>query len=190
MQLDPTSIARHARSGANGGIGARVSGLPSDLQRAPICAASSHLTSTITIARTHLSLDKDCPEQRPIQVPKVGKISPSPKSVVCTVATSASRRDSSHSPLMPPQRTGATSSTHSLIETCLSDSAGSSDRYRSQLLPHATSRTIVAFAPAQISVQIEFSAGTGFDRETPRIGKPLMRVPSLAFYYHAMSPRK
>jgi hypothetical protein len=24
--------------------------------------------------RTHLSLDKDCPEQRPIQVPKVGKI--------------------------------------------------------------------------------------------------------------------
>jgi hypothetical protein len=54
--------------------------------------------------RTHLSLDKDCPEQRPIQAPKVGKIMAIPKSVVCTIATSALRRDSSHSPLMPPQR--------------------------------------------------------------------------------------
>jgi hypothetical protein len=28
---------------------------------------------------------------------------------------------------------------------------------------------------------------TGFDRETPWIGKPLMRVPSLVFYFHADS---
>jgi hypothetical protein len=26
---------------------------------------------------------------------------------------------------------------------------------------------------------------TGFDREIPRIGKPLMRIPSLVFYFHA-----
>src|SRR5260370_28008181 len=42
----------------------------------------------------------------------------------------------------------------------LADSAGSGDRSRSQLPPRASSRTIFALAPARISVQIEFSAGT------------------------------
>jgi hypothetical protein len=28
---------------------------------------------------------------------------------------------------------------------------------------------------------------TGFDSEMPRIGKPLMRIPSLVFYFHADS---
>ena len=114
--------------------------------------------------RTHLSLDKDCPEQRPYRCSKSEKSSPSPKSVVCTIATSASRRDSSHSPM---------------VETRSSDSAGSRDRFLSQLLPRAfdaaaatgaTSSTHFLLAELfslsrllKVSVQIEFSAGTGLD---------------------------
>jgi hypothetical protein len=44
--------------------------------------------------RTHLSLDKDCPDSRPVQPPTRGKSSPSRKSVACTIATNASRPDS------------------------------------------------------------------------------------------------
>jgi hypothetical protein len=43
-------------------------------------------------ARTHLSLDKDCPHSRPIQ-PPTAVSSPSRKSAGCTIATSASRPD-------------------------------------------------------------------------------------------------
>jgi hypothetical protein len=50
-------------------------------------------------ARTHLSLDKDCPDPRPIMPRKIGKVfSPSLKSVVCIAATSASPPDSSQIP--------------------------------------------------------------------------------------------
>ena len=45
--------------------------------------------------RTHLSLDKDCPDSRPIMPRKTGKWSPSPKSVACITATNASPPDSS-----------------------------------------------------------------------------------------------
>ena len=43
--------------------------------------------------RSHLSLDKDCPEQRSIPARKVAKIIAIRKSAGCTIATSASRRN-------------------------------------------------------------------------------------------------
>ena len=44
-------------------------------------------------ARTHLSLDKDCPRSRPIQPPRAAESSLHRKSAGCTIATSASRPD-------------------------------------------------------------------------------------------------
>ena len=124
-------------------------------------AASSHLTSIITIAPERIfHWIRIAPSSGRYRRPKSETSSPSLKSVVCTIATSASRRDPSHSHLMP-RATGATSSTHLLIETFPAASAGSNDRFRSQLLPHATTPNDFALAPAQVSVQIEFSAGTG-----------------------------
>jgi hypothetical protein len=88
--------------------------------------------------RTHLSLDKDCPEQRPIQVPKVGKIIAIPQ-----VGGMHHRYQRLAAQLLAhtvdaAAATGATSSTHFLIETFPADSAGSSDRFRSQLPSGAT----------------------------------------------------
>ena len=40
-------------------------------------------------ARTHLALDKDAPDLRPIELPAAGKIVEVPKSAACTTATSA-----------------------------------------------------------------------------------------------------
>lgn len=48
--------------------------------------------------------------------PRSEKSSLSPNSVVCTIATSASQRDSSHSRLMPPQRPLRHRPAHFLIE--------------------------------------------------------------------------
>ena len=42
-------------------------------------------------ARTHLSLDKDCPHSRPVQPPPSGPSSPSRKPAGCTTATNASQ---------------------------------------------------------------------------------------------------
>jgi hypothetical protein len=39
--------------------------------------------------RTHLSLDKDCPDSRPIQHCSVGRVVTIPKAVACIIATNA-----------------------------------------------------------------------------------------------------
>ena len=44
--------------------------------------------------RTHLSLDKDCPDPRPVMPPGIGESSPSRKSVACITATNGSLPDS------------------------------------------------------------------------------------------------
>jgi hypothetical protein len=83
----------------------RVSGPPRHLQRAPSAPRlhilprllPSHPDASFLGQRITLSSGR-------YRRPRSEKSSPSPKSVVCTIATSASRRDSSHSPLMPPQR--------------------------------------------------------------------------------------
>ena len=46
--------------------------------------------------RTHLSLDKDCPDPRPVMPPRIGRSSPSRKSVACITATNVSPPDSYH----------------------------------------------------------------------------------------------
>jgi putative transposase len=51
------------------------------------------------VTRTHLSLDKDCPEPRPIMPRWLGKVVAIPKSVACITATNASPPDSSRLPL-------------------------------------------------------------------------------------------
>ena len=48
--------------------------------------------------RTHLSLDKDCPDSRPIQHRSVGRVVAIPKSVACIIATNVSPPDSSQTP--------------------------------------------------------------------------------------------
>jgi putative transposase len=50
-------------------------------------------------ARTHLSLDKDAPDSRPIEPPERGTIIPIPESVVCITATSDTRRSPTSAPL-------------------------------------------------------------------------------------------
>jgi hypothetical protein len=49
--------------------------------------------------RTHLSLDKDCPDLRPIQPPRMEKSSPSRKSLACITATNGSLLDLHQLPL-------------------------------------------------------------------------------------------
>jgi transposase InsO family protein len=44
--------------------------------------------------RTHLSLDKDCPDLRPIQPTRIGKVVAIPKSLACITATNGSLPDS------------------------------------------------------------------------------------------------
>src|ERR1019366_5932031 len=43
--------------------------------------------------RTHLSLDKDCPQTRPISPPTGARLLPSQRSVVCIIATNAVLRE-------------------------------------------------------------------------------------------------
>jgi putative transposase len=52
-------------------------------------------------ARTHLALDKDAPDVRPVEIPNAGRIVEIPKSVACIIATSASRRSPTPSSLQP-----------------------------------------------------------------------------------------
>jgi hypothetical protein len=44
-------------------------------------------------SRTHLSLDKDCPEPRPIHPPTAGNIIAFPRSVVCIIAINCALRE-------------------------------------------------------------------------------------------------
>ena len=46
--------------------------------------------------RTHLSLDKDCPDPRPVMPPRSEESSPSRKSVACITATNVSPPDPYH----------------------------------------------------------------------------------------------
>ena len=55
-------------------------------------------------ARTHLALDKDAPDVRPIQRPETGKIVQLPKSVACIIATSAKPRNSASSVFCTAER--------------------------------------------------------------------------------------
>ena len=64
--------------------------------------------------RTHLSLDKDCPESRPIQHAASEESSPSRKSVACIIATNASPPDSSRIPAHQSLRGGRTPSSEDL----------------------------------------------------------------------------
>ena len=48
--------------------------------------------------RTHLSLEKDCPDSRPIQLRSVGRVVAIPKSVACIIDTNGSPPDSSRIP--------------------------------------------------------------------------------------------
>ena len=45
-------------------------------------------------SRTHLSLDKDCPDPRPVMPPGAGESSPFHKSMACITATNVSLPDS------------------------------------------------------------------------------------------------
>jgi hypothetical protein len=45
--------------------------------------------------RTHLSLDKDCPDPRPVMPPRIGDSSPFHKSMACITATNVLPPDSS-----------------------------------------------------------------------------------------------
>src|SRR5467141_1202098 len=63
-----------------------------------------HLRRTLTRyfayyhrARTHLSLDKDAPDGRPVERRDLGRVIPIPKSVACTIATSDGRPDPAQS---------------------------------------------------------------------------------------------
>lgn len=40
-------------------------------------------------------------------------------------------------------------------------------------------------SPTAPDAMVLYYCVTGFDRETPRFSKPLMRVPSFVFYFHA-----
>jgi hypothetical protein len=45
--------------------------------------------------RTHLALDKDCPDSRPVMPPRIGKVvAPSRRSAACIIATNVSPPDS------------------------------------------------------------------------------------------------
>jgi hypothetical protein len=57
-------------------------------------------------ARTHLSLEKDAPDMRPIQRPEMGAIVAILKSVACIIATSAGRPDLRSPTPAPPARLG------------------------------------------------------------------------------------
>ena len=56
--------------------------------------------------RTHLSLDKDCPDPRPIMPRRIGKVIPSLRSAACIIATNASPPDSSPIPAHQSLRGG------------------------------------------------------------------------------------
>ena len=58
--------------------------------------------------RTHLSLDKDCPDCRPIQRRRVGRIVAIPKVMACIIATNVSPPDSSRTPAHQSSRGGRT----------------------------------------------------------------------------------
>jgi transposase InsO family protein len=55
-------------------------------------------------ARTHLALDKDAPDLRPIQRPATGKIVQRPEVAACTTATSAKPRNSASSVFCTAER--------------------------------------------------------------------------------------
>jgi transposase InsO family protein len=64
-------------------------------------------------SRTHLSLDKDCPEPRPIQPSSAGTLSPSHRSAVCTITTSVAQPElfAVTEPATLSQRRGSSRST-------------------------------------------------------------------------------
>jgi putative transposase len=52
----------------------RMFGSHRDLQRAPTAARPVLVYRLLPPTRTHLSLDKDCPDPRPIMPPRIGKV--------------------------------------------------------------------------------------------------------------------
>ena len=135
-----------------GSIPTRVSRLHNRRQGASLAPGTFGVCRLLP-ARTHLSLEKDCPLSRPCSGARTAKLWRSRKSVVCIIATNASLPDRGSSPSTDhPEVLFSGLRTESEVRSLCSTSAPASSRHLA-----FSEQTL---QPCQQCVQIGFSVGT------------------------------
>ena len=113
--------------------------------------------------RTHLSLDKDCPDPCPIMPRPIGKVSPSLRSVACVIATNASPPDSFRIPAHQLLRGGRKPSSENLYARGFLISI----RRRPLVVQIASASHLNALIRWQFSRPLEFRFSGIFSSDSP-----------------------